>query len=715
MSTYTSVLVFVFVFAFVFSYQFPHLFRVCVPLLLVRVRVLFNRFLTCVRFSRFVYAMVDKGDKPADSRKVVDKAGSSAGSKPDGNVVSTGVVDAKDVSEIVPNVVQPPSSQAGPSSRIPVEVRRALALDDVEEDWSTGNEVTRVRGTDANNNDVDVSDEWIGKPNREVSPIARDGLTFSWGNFPRVDFDASEVIRKGSTKTTDHVVLTRSIASEPWGLNLGVRYRDTFRDRIQVPSSILCDRVFLFDSGDARYVDEVFRYLRDGNASVSPFASLASSWPISVLASGRDDVDRSEKAALSLSGLHGRVISYDDLNVARNVDVDPFRVTMYTRLSLSFAEFPRLPEIMVRAPWPAGLVMSIPRVALYFARYATTLNPVGERRYQFAATLEYVVALVSSLYREIRGSGRVWVLSDMTLTLLTAFHEKRSFPRIPVVDGFVDEVVDFDLTLRLCTEVGSQLPSWKITRNDYPTRTTVSFCLVDKDYRFIPPGRMMSDRPRRYREVGTHRDMGSPGSRVNDTISKSEAEPLPVPTPNIVVPSRVTWDSIMEDSVVRSYTGLDSVFANESERRAGWVLGEIVDGIYRYYNRRLEEWKDRVSRRDQEIVSLRSRLDNRSADPYADIRRTAVDKQDPYRNISHVDPYADIRRRDYGAGPSSAPQVEYDPYANRNDDVNRSPKRTRFDAPPDVRTAGHPASPRGYVNPFPSYHYPRGSGPSNPQ
>ena len=132
--------------------------------------------------------------------------------------------------------------------------------------------------------------------------------------------------------------------------------------------------------------------------------------------------------------------------------------------------------------------------------------------------------------------------------------------------------------------------AFRSSRVDYPTNRDVVYAEVDGEFRFCVPG--ATRRPHRNR--GQKREQ-----RDGD-------EPMPdVKLPRSTVTHGATWDSIMTDQILRSNDEMKEIFKEESERRAGWTLGEVFSVINRRYGKSVEDWRNVADPQVEDFRKLR--------------------------------------------------------------------------------------------------------------
>ena len=531
-------------------------------------------------------------------------------------------------------------TRAAPAPLVEAPAEPAPGLDDED--------AARARQEDAR---LRTAASLVGSRNAAVATDLED-VDHYWHPYGRSNFRVSEMFSKCDERTTDMRMLGRLVSSMdggPWSSRAPRRYETRFNDRVQVPPSLVCDRTFLFEADDAKYVDSMDAFLAGIGSNEMPLLSFLEGTSIDRRPS------QGEKVSTSLAAVTDRIITADDYFVVRWRGAESDRVVQNTRLLVPLDTFPTVPMVMKEHPWPLGLPMQLPRVLRYFGRTSENFLGARKERYEEAVRCEYVIQLILALYQEIRDHRFVWQVDPATLSLIAEWRERYAFPTVNVVGGRSGEIVDISLVVRLVTELPQLREAFRSSRVDYPTNRDVVYAEVDGEFRFCVPG--ATRRPHRNR--GQKREQ-----RDGD-------EPMPdVKQPRSTVTHGVTWGSVMTDGVLRSNDEMKEIFKEESERRAGWTLGEVFSVINRRYGKSVEDWRNVADRQVEDFRNLRS-----------DLRHLREENERLRRQVggasvvdSYADPYGPLRGDPYVARRS-------DPYAGRPGPYASDPYARRASEP----------------------------------
>ena len=198
-----------------------------------------------------------------------------------GNVTSTVAPPVSSVPSVPSNVPAPSSNVAGPStiqvappsssaadammsslfdtvrSRVPVASAAAPVAP------STPSEYNRYTGTVIGNvNEVVGSEleELVGSPELVMPRLDSRCLVRSdWSLRARGSFDWDDILASGRADVKRVRDLANSVGTA--GVTYTERYMDYVRGAYQIPVSLRCDRMFLVEASDAKYVELVERYL----------------------------------------------------------------------------------------------------------------------------------------------------------------------------------------------------------------------------------------------------------------------------------------------------------------------------------------------------------------------------------------------------------------------------------------------------------------------
>ena len=94
--------------------------------------------------------------------------------------------------------------------------------------------------------------------------------------------------------------------------------------------------------------------------------------------------------------------SFDDYFVCRGAAAEELKVFHFEPRAVNGAALAPLPFLIAAYRWPTGLAMSLPKVAIYFARISNTYEGEVRARFFECLRVEYTFRLVCSFYREAR-------------------------------------------------------------------------------------------------------------------------------------------------------------------------------------------------------------------------------------------------------------------------------------------------------------------------
>ena len=209
---------------------------------------------------------------PANVNKVTPVASSSAGN------------DTWHAAPSVPSSVPIPSSNVAGSSTAPVFMPTSTAADAMMSSLfnpfrsrvpvapvvapiapSTPSEYTSYKGTVIGNMNGVVGsepEELVGSPELVMPRLdSRCLVRTDWSLRALGSFDWDDIVASGRVDVKRVRNLANSVGTA--GVTYTERYMDYVCGAYQIPSSLRCDRLFLFEASDAKYVELVERYLFD--------------------------------------------------------------------------------------------------------------------------------------------------------------------------------------------------------------------------------------------------------------------------------------------------------------------------------------------------------------------------------------------------------------------------------------------------------------------
>ena len=350
---------------------------------------------------------------PDNVDKVTPVASSSAG-----NVTSNAAPPVSSMPTVPSSVPAPSSNVAGPStthvatpsssaadatmlslfdtfrSRAPAASVAAPIVP------STPSEYTRYTGTVIGNVYEVVGsepEELVGSPELVMPRLDRRCLLRTdWSLRAPVSFDWDDIVTSGRAEIKRARDFANSVGTA--GITCTERYMDYVRGAYQIPSSLRCDRLFLVEASNAKYVELVDRYLFD---PTRPYPGFCDRTVRDVLV--RTEAIRRWKTSYSLMCGTSVSISFRDYSVLRGPLTREYEVNMGTRatnrmsLMIPWSRFPLIPVEVLSAMPPQGLSVRLPRVAYYFSLRVRDEYDDVRMRYDAAFMIEWAHSVATAL------------------------------------------------------------------------------------------------------------------------------------------------------------------------------------------------------------------------------------------------------------------------------------------------------------------------------
>ena len=262
------------------------------------------------------------------------------------------------------------------------------------------------------------------------------------------------------------------------GVTYTERYMDYVRGAYQIPASLRCDRMFLVEASDAKYVELAERYLFD---STRPYPGFADRTLRDVLV--RTEAIRRWRTSYSLMCGTSVAISFRDYSVLRGPLTREYEVNMGTRaanrtsLMTPWSRFPLMPVEVLSAMPPQGLSVRLPLVSYYFSLRVRDESDDVRMRYDAALMIEWAHSVATALTLEIENNRCVWTCSDECIAFLSRFESLDDF-YVDCVGRFVSCVSFRSLVGQLRRVRMLPLSSF-VSRLDYPSGTTIMWAVVN--------------------------------------------------------------------------------------------------------------------------------------------------------------------------------------------------------------------------------------------
>jgi len=276
-------------------------------------------------------------------------------------------------------------------------------------------------------------------------PLATERLELEWARWPRAGVSAAE-FRALPRRDAAAARAVMAAGTDEWSAQAWRRFTSGHGQRMfQIPATLRTDRTWLLDPSDAPYVEAMEDFLFEGVDREPPvLQTSAYTVPAQIAIEARER----QKAALSVSVIYGRVMTYDDYAVVRTATSH--------RSKVSHA------HTMREYPHPLGTSATLPRVSYYFGGEVAGASDAVRARYVLACELEHVVGLTGGLDYERRITKRAWIVPDATLAFIRDYLD---LPPIPFTGGsqkvsVASVVAELELTARTPLASRTQREDW---------------------------------------------------------------------------------------------------------------------------------------------------------------------------------------------------------------------------------------------------------------
>jgi len=325
-------------------------------------------------------------------------------------------------------------------------------------------------------------------------PLATERLELEWARWPRAGVSAAE-FRALPRRDAAAARAVMAVGTDEWSAQAWRRFTSGHGHRMcQIPATLRTDRTWLLDPSDAPYVEAMEDFLFEGVDREPPvLQTSAYTVPAQIAIEARER----QKAALSVSVIYGRVMTYDDYAVVRTATSHRSKVShAHTKCVVEPASvYAELPRILREYPHPLGTSATLPRVSYYFGGEVAGASDAVRARYVLACELEHVVGLTGGLDYERRITKRAWIVPDATLAFIRDYLD---LPPIPFTGGsqkvsVASVVAELELTARTP-------PASRTQREDWATGGLQVFLMYRDDGTLVMPRRR------------------GPGSRLRNTL-----------------------------------------------------------------------------------------------------------------------------------------------------------------------------------------------------
>ena len=227
-----------------------------------------------------------------------------------------------------------------------------------------------------------------------------------WSLRARGSFDWDDIVTSCRADVKRVRDLANSVGTA--GGTYTKRYMDYVRCAYRIPSTLHCDRLFLFEASDAKYVELVERYIFDPTI---PYPGFGDRTLRNVLV--RTDAIRRWKTSYSSKCGTSVAIWFLDYSVLRCPLTREYEVKMGTRaanrtsLMIPWSRFPLMPVEVLSTPPPQGLSVRLPRAAYYFWLRVHGESDDVRMRYDAAFMIEWAHSVATALTSEIENHRRV--------------------------------------------------------------------------------------------------------------------------------------------------------------------------------------------------------------------------------------------------------------------------------------------------------------------
>ena len=305
------------------------------------------------------------------------------------------------------------------------------------------------------------------------------------------------------------------------GISYTERYMEYVRGAYQIPSSLRCDRFFLVETSEAKYVEPLERYLF-GPTRPYPGFDACSLRDVLVRTKGI----RHWKTSYSFMCGTSVCISFRNYFVRRGPLTRGYEVNMGTRaanrtsMMIQWSLFPSMPVEVLSAKPPQGLSVRIPLVAYYFSFRARDESDNMRMRYDAAFITEWAHSGTTALKLESENYRPVWTSSDKCTTFLALVESLDDF-YLDSVGRFVSCIFFGSPVVQL--RLVRLLPSSSlVSRLYYPSEAAVTWAFFNAVEGSIVPPPIPTD----LRENRTPISISSP------VASLSSRSPLDVVLPD---------------------------------------------------------------------------------------------------------------------------------------------------------------------------------------
>ena len=301
-----------------------------------------------------------------------------------------------------------------------------------------------------------------------------------WSLRARGSFDWDDIVTSGRADFKRVRDIANSVGTA--GVTYTERYMDYVRGAYQIPSTLRCDRLFLVDASDAKYVELVKRYIFDPTRPSPGFGDLTL---CDVLV--RTEAIRCWKTSYSLRGGTSFAISLRDYSVLCGPLTREYEVNIGTRaanrtsLMIPWSRFPLMPVEVISTMPPQVLSVRLPSVAYYFSLRVRDDSDDVRMRYDAAFMIKWAPCLAIALTLEIENHRRVSTCSDECIAFLSRFESLDDF-YVDCFGRFFSCVSFRSLVglLRVYVRLVRLLPLLSlIPRLDYPSGATVTWVVVN--------------------------------------------------------------------------------------------------------------------------------------------------------------------------------------------------------------------------------------------
>ena len=208
-----------------------------------------------------------------------------------------------------------------------------------------------------------------------------------WSLLARGSFVWDDIVASGRADVKRVRDLVNSVGTA--GVTYTERYMDYGSGAYQIPSSLRCDRLFLVEVSDTKYLELLERYLFD---PTRPYPGFGDRTLRDLLV--RTEAIRRWKTSYSLMCGTSVAISFREYSVLRYPLTREYEVNMATRaahrtgLMIPWSRFPLMPVKVLYAMPPQGLSIRLPHDAYYFSLRVRDESDYVRMRYDAACMIE---------------------------------------------------------------------------------------------------------------------------------------------------------------------------------------------------------------------------------------------------------------------------------------------------------------------------------------